>query len=146
MDYSDEDDIGGGVSDGRSASPSLSERSTDSKKKLMLKYMLHEVRALKHSIDPSLPDFHVRPKRGRGAAHSASTEQLLDQFNTSQDLDGFDVDELDDGANRDEMRPRRRHLPTTPAPAGDDEPGRAEDSRQRFSLDQRDRLMALLKE
>ena len=61
--------------------------SSESRKKLMLKYMLKEVREIKRSIDPTLPDIHVTPKRTR---HQHLSEDDVTSFNDSQNLDGFE--------------------------------------------------------
>lgn len=74
----------------RAQSPSddaSSVHSSESRKKLMLKYMLHEVREIKRSIDPNLPDFHVTPKRTR---RHKSDDDVTTSLNDSQNLEGFE--------------------------------------------------------
>ena len=129
----------------REGSPTPSTGSTDSSKKVMLRYMLHEVRKIKRQIDPNLPDFHVRP-RGR----SGDSDNVFDE---SQDLEGFEESmEVDDTGNKLSQTIREgRKLPSVPGskslnktypPPG----GSMKEYRRSFSAEEKKKLLSILKE
>ena len=84
----------------RSVSPARSDTSTGSNKKLMLKYMLHEVRELKRQIDPNAPDIHVRQK---SHAHNRS----------GYEGSGSDLSDEEERMGRSLQEPSHRQLPST---------------------------------